>query len=277
MNAREGTARIGRNIEHWVTQAQAGDTAALEKLVKAVQDNVFNLCLRMLGVPADAEDAAQEILIKVITHLGSFRFQSAFSTWVYRIAANHLSDAKRRARRRAVSLDDMEEPDSRRVLSVPADEDRRLMEEESRRECMKAMLLCLGNDFRLVYVMATFFDITPEEGAVILGITAEGFRKKLYRARLKVSHYLHGKCGLIDPGAACRCNLKVDTEAHRKARSPLQLADAMHRDEPEERAKLFQDVRQLDRLRKELVRQTFHAAPQDLFADIRKIIHARSA
>jgi RNA polymerase sigma factor (sigma-70 family) len=267
-----------RDAERWVAEARAGDAAALEMLVKALQDNVFNLCLRVLGEPSDAEDAAQEILIKVITRLGSFKSKSALSTWVYRIAANHLSDIKRRsARRRVLSLDAMEEAESQRALSVPADQDRGLMEEESSRECMKATLLCLGNDFRLVYVLATFLDIPPEEGAAVMGITPEGFRKKLYRARVKVSHYLHGRCGLIYPGAACNCGLKVDAEANLKARSPMQVADTMHLGDPEERARLFQDVRELARLRKELVRQTFHAAPREIFAEIRKVIRARSA
>ena len=140
-------ADLGARVQHWVSQAQGGDTRAVEKIVKATQDNVFNLCLRMLGSPADAEDATQEILIKMITRLGSFRFQSAFSTWVYRITANHLFDMKRKAsKRRAVSLEEMPE----RALAVPTNAERQVMEEESRRECMKATLVCLGNDFRLV-------------------------------------------------------------------------------------------------------------------------------
>ena len=60
-----------------------------------VQDMVFNLSLRMLGTVPDAEDACQEILIKVMTHLSDFRKESRFSTWVFRIAVNHLRDYKK--------------------------------------------------------------------------------------------------------------------------------------------------------------------------------------
>lgn len=60
-----------------------------------MQDMVFNLSLRMLSLVPDAEDAAQEILIKVMTRLGSFRRESSFSTWVSRIAVNHLKDYKK--------------------------------------------------------------------------------------------------------------------------------------------------------------------------------------
>ncbi len=73
-----------------IDQAVAGDKEALETVISSVQDLIFNLSLRMLGTFADAEDASQDIILKVITHLSSFRKESAFSTWLFRIAVNHL-------------------------------------------------------------------------------------------------------------------------------------------------------------------------------------------
>ena len=73
-----------------VAAAVSGDQKALEKLLNSVQDMVFNLSLRMLGLLPDAEDATQEILIQVMTHLSSFRMESSLNTWVFRIAVNHL-------------------------------------------------------------------------------------------------------------------------------------------------------------------------------------------
>ena len=75
---------------NWIEKAVAGDKEALERIVLNLQDMVFNLSLRMLGTFPDAEDAAQDILLKVITHLATFRGESAFTTWVFRIATNHL-------------------------------------------------------------------------------------------------------------------------------------------------------------------------------------------
>ena len=69
-----------------IEQATAGDKQALETVVLSIQDLVFNLSLRMLGTFPDAEDASQDILLKVITHLSSFKQESSFSTWVFRIA-----------------------------------------------------------------------------------------------------------------------------------------------------------------------------------------------
>ena len=70
------------NEKQLIEEAISGDKAALEALLCGVQDVVFNLSLRMLGIVPDAEDATQEILIKVMTHLSSFRQDSSLSTWV---------------------------------------------------------------------------------------------------------------------------------------------------------------------------------------------------
>ncbi len=78
-----------------IEQATAGDKQALETVVLSIQDLVFNLSLRMLGTFPDAEDASQDILLKVITHLSSFKRDSSFSTWVFSIAVNHLKNYKK--------------------------------------------------------------------------------------------------------------------------------------------------------------------------------------
>lgn len=84
-----------KNLETLAVQAAAGSKEALEELLGEIQDTVFNLSLRMLGLIPDAEDAAQEILIKVMTHLSDFREESQFSTWVISIALNHLRSYKK--------------------------------------------------------------------------------------------------------------------------------------------------------------------------------------
>ena len=75
-----------------IEKAAAGDKNSLETVILNIQDFVFNLSLRMLGTFPDAGDATQDILLKVITHLSSFKGESAFSTWVFRIATNHLKN-----------------------------------------------------------------------------------------------------------------------------------------------------------------------------------------
>ena len=84
-----------KELEEIIKLAVEGDKKALEIVISDIQDFVFNLSLRMLGTIADAQDATQDILIKVITHLSSFHYASQFNTWVYRIATHYLIDYKK--------------------------------------------------------------------------------------------------------------------------------------------------------------------------------------
>src|SRR5262245_57395940 len=78
-----------------VRLVQQGDRGALDALVTRHQPWIYNIALRMVYLPQDAEDATQEILIKVVTKLGSFEGRSSFRTWLYRIAVNHLLNLRR--------------------------------------------------------------------------------------------------------------------------------------------------------------------------------------
>src|ERR1700730_597811 len=85
-----GEQGAGPADEELVSQAQAGDKDALEKLVRRHQPWIFNIAIRMIWRRESAEDATQEILIKAVTKLSTFRGLSRFRTWLYRIAVNHL-------------------------------------------------------------------------------------------------------------------------------------------------------------------------------------------
>src|SRR5271170_653084 len=78
-----------------VMRARSGDRTALEELVQRHQAWIYNIAVRMLFHPQDAEDATQEILVKVLTSLSSFEGRSSFRTWLYRIAVNHVLNMKR--------------------------------------------------------------------------------------------------------------------------------------------------------------------------------------
>src|SRR5262249_31426751 len=101
------TADAGPSSEV-IARARAGDRSAQDELLRAVQDRIYGLALRMLGDPDDAQDAVQEILLRIIRHIDGFRGDSAFTTWVYRIAANQLlTHRMQRASRMTTNLDDM--------------------------------------------------------------------------------------------------------------------------------------------------------------------------
>src|ERR1051325_8710162 len=78
-----------------VRRAQAGNREALEQLISQHQAWIYNIVLRMVYLPQDAEDATQEILVKLITKLSTFAARSSFRTWLYRIVVNHVLNMQR--------------------------------------------------------------------------------------------------------------------------------------------------------------------------------------
>jgi RNA polymerase sigma factor (sigma-70 family) len=200
---------MGSILETLVEQAKEGDREALEGVVCRIQDKIYGLSLRMLGYPPDAEDAAQEILLKVITHLSDFRGESAFTSWVYRIASNHLlSTRKKIAEKKGITFQLWEElihsDAGDRKETLPEAEER-LLAEEVRVGCMQGMLICLEREVRLAFILGTVFEVTSEEGAYILGISPAAFRKRVSRGRKKIQDFMLKNCGWINPNNPCRC------------------------------------------------------------------------
>jgi len=198
--------------ESTVLAAQAGDAAALEQLVLSVRDRVYRLSLRMTARPADAEDATQEILIRVITRLSTFRGDAAFSTWVHRIAVNHLLDRSRYTVERLELTFDAFAADLLDGLtsSPSSDTDAGILEREVQLACTHAMLTCLDRDHRVAYILGEVFEIDSDEGGYICEVPAATYRKRLSRARRRVREFLIANCGLVSPTVACHCSKRVD-------------------------------------------------------------------
>ena len=202
------------NLENLVELAKNGERKALNDLLMGIKDRIFGLALRMLGDTSDAEDATQEILIKVVTHLSEFRQESAFSTWVYRIASNHLLTARRRrAERTYVDFDDFADEIDRGLASkwnrsLPR-EIMAIWVKEVMISCTQGMLLCLDRDHRLAYILGEIFNVSGKQGAYILDITPAAFRKRLSRGRDRLSQFMEKHCGLIDPTNPCSCEKQI--------------------------------------------------------------------
>jgi len=197
-------------LEMLVEQAKEGDKDALEDLVRRIQDRIYGLAIRMLYHPADAEDATQEILIKIITRLDGFRGESGFTTWAYRLASNHLLTTKRR---RAEQWNMTFEKCERRIekgLSYSGHQsfneaENGLLLEEMKLACMQALLLCLSREIRMAFILGVVFQTTGIEGGEILDITPESFRQRLSRGRKQISDFMATKCSLVNPKNPCHC------------------------------------------------------------------------
>lgn len=193
--------------------AADGDRTALAELVRGMQHPVYRLALRFLGHPQDAEDATQEILIRIVTHLGSFEGRSKFTTWTYTVATRSLLRTKRGTNEATVAgaeqfaafldagMGDIDET---------ADEaEYRLLCEEVRISCTYGMLLCIPRDQRAAYLLADVTGLTDVEGAAVLDCTREAFRQRVSRARRTLKHVIDNRCGLVDPTNPCRCGRQI--------------------------------------------------------------------
>lgn len=197
-----------------VDRAIGGDRQALEELLVSVQDMVYNLSLRMLGSPHDAEDASQEIYIRIITGLSSFKKESAFSTWVYRIASNHLLNYKKSmfAKMPPLSFEfygaDIEAGYLESNLDLTGGVDEEMLAQELKMSCTNVMLQCFDPESRLIYVLGIMFKVDSKVCGEILSITPEAYRQRLSRIRQKMSGFLKEYCGLASSGN-CNCKKRI--------------------------------------------------------------------
>src|SRR5690242_8036815 len=180
-----------------VERAKNGDRSALEKLVLRHQAWIYNIAVRMVFQPQDAEEVTQEVLIKAVTRLSTFRGESKFRTWLYRITANHVLNMNRRGGETAPqtfasygeainSTPDLDLPDPK---SVPADV--ALLVEEAKIACTTGMLLCLDRKQRLIFTLGEILGVSDSVGSEILEMTPDNFRQCLARARRDLYQFMN--------------------------------------------------------------------------------------
>ena len=235
-----------------VAAATQGQLLAIDSLLLTIQPGVFNLAMRMLGNRDDAADATQEILLKVITHLGGFESRSAFTTWVFQIARNHLLTAITKAKEcPEVSLEAMQERlqhglafgamqsnMGEQATSITPED--KVAARQVALGCTQNMLMALNREDRLIYVLDTVFGLPSKQAAEVLGISPDAFRQRLARARAKLEAFTTSTCGLVNPDAACTCVRQLPAVKQRSATAvaPPSIV-AIHRSEMVEAERLF--------------------------------------
>ena len=219
--------KTNEELQVLADKATSGDKEALESLVMGVQDMVFNLSLRMLGTFADAEDAAQDILLKMITHLSSFRGESAFTTWVFRIAVNHLKDYKKHMFAHApLSFEfygeDIKNGKIHDIPDLTQNVERDILAEELKLSCTNVMLQCLDTESRCIFILGTMFKLDSRIAGEILEMTPEAYRQRLSRIRRKMADFLQQYCGAYG-GGSCQCKDRVNYAIQSHRLNPLGL------------------------------------------------------
>lgn len=249
------TEIVASPLEQQVSRAQGGERAALEFVILAVQKDVYQLAMRFLWHPQDAEDATQEILIRVITGLSGFRGESGFRTWVYRIASNVLLTLrKQRIEQQALNFaffaGDLAVGLSDTRLRVEDNLDDSVLLEELKIGCTLAMLQCLDRDSRLAYILGEIMELDHVQSAVILEISSAAFRKRLSRARVAIFEFMQSHCGLVNPDNACRCHRRVDTAVARGCVNGSKLLFATSQQQAKQFPQVLIEIRKLEETRR---------------------------
>jgi RNA polymerase sigma factor (sigma-70 family) len=196
-----------------IEEALNGSGRSLEQLLKRHQHYIYNIALKMVLSPFDAQDITQEVLIKVVTKLSQFQGKSDFRTWLYRITFNHFLKMKKYWLEDTIQSFDQYGNDLDRIEFVELSPEDQLAQTELIKEakfsCMMGMLLCLNREQRLVYILGEIFEADHTVGSTLLNISKANFRKKLERARRDLYQFMNHKCGLINTGNPCRCARKT--------------------------------------------------------------------
>ena len=202
------------SLEEHAARAAEGDSASLEAVCRGVQDMVYRLALRFFSEPADAEDATQEILVKVVTHIGQFDGRSKLTTWVYTIASRHLLRARQGRVEGTVAspqafaewLDTHLQPEPDVVDAVAYAQ----LCGDVRISCTYGMLQCLSREQRITYLLGDLVGLSDTDGAMVLDISRAAYRKRLQRARDTMREVIANRCGLVSAANPCRCGAIIE-------------------------------------------------------------------
>ena len=201
------------DVDELARRAADGDRLALSELLRRLQHPMYRLALRFLGHPEDAQDACQEILIRIVTHLGTFEGRSRFTTWAYTVATRSLLRTKRRLVESSVQGPEQFaaflDAGMGDIDTTIEEAEYRLLCEEIRISCTYGMLLCVPRPQRAAYLLADVVGLTDVEGAEVLECSREAFRQRVSRARRTLRSVIDNRCGLVDPANPCRCGRQI--------------------------------------------------------------------
>lgn len=185
-----------------IAQVCAGDTNAFEALVVAYQKQVYNLALRTVGNEEDAADMTQEVFLRAYRALGTFRGESKFSVWLYRLTTNVCIDFLRSRRRHpTVSLTAADEDDEQPQFDIPADEasgpEQQLARSELRRAVVRG-LDRLPDDARRILILRELDGLSYAEIGKVLRLEPGTVKSRLFRARRRLCEFLRDDGNLPD-------------------------------------------------------------------------------
>lgn len=193
---------MSENEKSLLERAKTGDVKAFEMLVEAYQRKIYNIALRMIGNSDDAYDLAQEVLIRIYKSIGSFKEQSSFSTWVYRITTNVcLDEIRKRKNKWTVSLDeDIRLDDSEIKREIESDDPKpdEMTEKAELKKTITEAINKLNEEHRIVIVLRDIHGFSYEDIAKIVKCPEGTVKSRINRARQALKSILEKKRELIE-------------------------------------------------------------------------------
>ena len=181
----------------------AGEDSAWEALLRDYTRKIYNLCYRFTGRVEEAEDVTQEVFIKVFQTLKSYdAAQGSFSTWLNRVARNHLVDHYRRTRKDRVTSSLEDELPAAEQKPSPQMEPTGEVESRERRETLQLALDKLSPDLREAVILRDLHDLDYEEIALVLKVPQGTVKSRINRGRLELGRVLKRMEGMRGPAKA---------------------------------------------------------------------------
>jgi len=176
--------------EQLVRKSQEDDERAFGELVSRYESKVYSLALKMLRNPEDAEDVLQDTFLRAYRGIKSFKGNSTFSTWIYRITANSALMRLRKRQLPTVSIDDADEREAPINIADWAPGPVEQMLNQETQAAMTEAIEALPPEFRQVFVLRDIEELSNAEVAEILDLSVAAVKSRLHRARLKVRNRL---------------------------------------------------------------------------------------
>jgi RNA polymerase sigma-70 factor (ECF subfamily) len=176
--------------EQLVRKSQQDDERAFGELVSRYESKVYSLALKMVRNPEDAEDVLQDTFLRAYRGIKSFKGNSTFSTWIYRITANSALMRLRKRQLPTVSIDDADEREAPINIADWAPGPVEQMLNQETQAAMTEAIEALPPEFRQVFVLRDIEELSNAEVAEILDLSVAAVKSRLHRARLKVRNRL---------------------------------------------------------------------------------------
>ena len=203
------------DLQNAIAELKKGDPDSMERALALLQQTAFSFSMKVCGHREDAEDTAQETLLRTVPQLPQFDSPEALAVWLYKVARSRCLMSRRRSKfagKQDLSLDDML-PDRSELEALTASREngpeQQLLREESREELQRAVLT-IPPDYRMVLVLHDMEELSTDEVARITGLRPGTVRVRLHRARVFLRNQLARKIKLpagrtkAQPSARCK-------------------------------------------------------------------------